>query len=176
MITLTFYGLNMYALGDLSPSLSLRLSKVLNVQENLISLRVVESMIFYKGIDQNTWEVMVDIRLNETMKKLEQEIVKIIQDVLKEQTIHLTCDFTYVSSHSRIQIISQDYPRFITEDNQVVVSQTHEKTSEIYTGNIFQNVQEKLDQSAKLFDNEQEEQTCHCGKHEGQCDCGHTHD
>jgi hypothetical protein len=176
MMTLTFYGLNMYALGDLSPSLSLRLSKAFKMQETLISLRVVESMIFYKGIDQNTWEVMVDIRLNETMKNHEQEIVKILQDVLKEQTIHLTCDFTYVSSQSRVQIISEDYPRFITEDNQVVVGHTHEKTTEIYTGNIFQNVQEKLDQSAKLFDNEQEEHTCHCGKREGQCDCGHSHD
>lgn len=176
MITLTFYGLNMYALGDLSPALLPRLSNTLKIEETTITLRVVESMIFYKGIDQNTWEVMVDIRLLETLKKHEPAIVKIIQDVLKEHTIHLTCDFTYVTSVSRVQIISTDYPRYITDDNQVVVGHTHEKTSDVFTGNIFQNVQEKLDQTASLFENEEEEHSCTCGKHEGKCDCGHQHD
>jgi hypothetical protein len=172
MITLTFYGLNMYALGDLSSVLLNRLSQTLKIEEKLITLRAIESMIFYKGIDQNTWEVMVDIRMLESMKQHEQKIMQLLQDVLKEQTIHLTCDFIYVKESSRVQFISNDYPRYITDDNQVIVGHTHEKTTDVFTGNIFQNVQDKLNQTATLFENEQEEHTCTCGKHEGACDCG----
>ena len=176
MITFTFYGLNLYALGDLSTGLLNRLAQTLKLEEKAITLRAVESMIFYKGLDQNTWEVMVDIRLLESMKHQQPIIVQLLKDFLKEQTIHLTCDFTYVTEVSRSQLISKDYPRYITEDNQVIVGHTHEKTSDVFTGNIFQNVQEKLDQTAALFENEQEEHTCTCGKHQGACDCGSHHD
>lgn len=176
MITLTFYGLNMLALGDLSGILLTRLASKLKVDETSITIRAVESMIFYKGIDQTTWEVMVDIRLLESMKEYESSIVTLLHDVLKEQTIHVTCDFIYVSSASRIQVISKDYPRYISDDNQVLVGHTHENTKDVFTGNIFQNVQEKLDQTASMFDQEESEHTCSCGKQDGACDCGSHHD
>ena len=75
MITLIFYGLDQFVVGDLSRSLTPRLAKLYEVSEDEINFVAPNDMIFHNGVEQTSWNILIHVHAPMKVSVL-QEFVK----------------------------------------------------------------------------------------------------
>ena len=99
--------------------------------------------------------------------------VSVLQDLVQqfifksigELAIHKSIEFYYFSQDNRYESLNEDYPRYLTEDNLVDTEEEDwmdkeegEGEDEIYTGDIFEGIQEKEEDVC-------EDEDCECHHH-----------
>jgi hypothetical protein len=139
-------GLDKYVVASLSRQLHQPLIALTNIQENNLFFSAQESLLFHKGVDQNAWHTIIRVHLDETLIHLKQEISDLITGALKDHTIHMHLSFYPQSKSNHLDIIQSQYPRFITESNEVKIQPSDDETEqEIYHGNIFAGKEKDLE-------------------------------
>jgi len=145
MITVIIYGLDQFVVGDISKELSTNLAKLYEVEEDEVNFVAPETMIFHKGVEQTSWNVLVHVHAPMKVSVLQDQVATLIMQTLSTVGIHIAVEFYYFSQDNRVQYINEKYPRYMTEENQVDVDQEYsedmcegEGEDEIYTGDIFE--------------------------------------
>ncbi len=139
-------GVDKYVVASLSRQLHQPLIDLTKIQENNLFFSAQESLLFHKGVDQNAWHTIINVHLDETLIHLKQAISDLLTSALKENTIHIHISFYPQSKTNHLDIIQNQYPRFITESNQVKIEPSDDETEqEIYHGNVFAGKEKDLD-------------------------------
>ena len=144
MITLTYFGLDQYIVGRLSREMTPNLAELFECNEDEINFIAPNTMLFHKGVDQTSWNVIVRVNLPKKFMVLQEEAAELIMSMTLGPTINVAVEFYYYSSDNRYVKINEDYPHFITEENLVDFDEEYdsqinegEGEDEVYTGDIF---------------------------------------
>lgn len=150
MITLIFYGLDQFVVGRLSRELTPLIAKLYEVEEDEVNFIAPNDMIFHKGTEQTSWNLLIHIHAPMKVSVLQKMMADLLLNGIGEVAIHKAVEFYYYSQDNRFQKINENYPRFITEDNLVDVEDNHDEEEEeleegegdnqIYTGDVFKDL------------------------------------
>ena len=183
MITISIYGLDQYTVGHYSGEHTANLAQLFETSEDNISFYSPNAYVFHNGVEQTSWNAIVKVNAPEKYEVLEQKVAKYLMETLKEFSINLSVEFYYYHSHHRYEHVNKEYPRFIKDENLVNVEESDE--DELYEGNIFEGMEEKLEAAYAEKEAHQfhcdddhcecdcDDEECECGEHE--CHCGHHH-
>ena len=145
MITISFYGLDQFVVGRLSRELTPNLAKLYEVSEDEISFIAPNDLIFHKGVEQTSWDLIMRVNAPKRTAMVQDEVAEYLLESIGDIAIHKTVEFYYYSEDNRYQKIHNEYPRFITEENLVETDDEYsedmeegEDDDQIYTGDIFE--------------------------------------
>lgn len=145
MITLTIYGLDQFVVGRLSRDLTPVLADLYECDQDEFLFIAPEAMVFHNGVEQTSWNAVVKVDAPLKVRVLEEQASELILKMVKGPTINVQLLFSYFSEDNFHELISDDYPRFIEEDNLVnIEAETYrddleegEGDDQIFTGDIF---------------------------------------
>ena len=156
MITVTIYGLDQFVVGRLSSEMTPSLAKLYEVDEDEINFVAPENMVFHKGVEQTSWNVIIHVNAPMKVSVLQDDVARLILASIGDVAIHKSIEFYYYSQDNRYTLFNDDYPRYITEGNTVNYDEDYcdddcddddcdceDDEEEIYTGDIFEGIEEK---------------------------------
>lgn len=174
MITISIYGLDQYTVGHYSKVHTKNIANLFEVDKDEVCFYAPDAYIFHEGVEQTSWNTIVKINAPESLEINEEKVAKYIKETLNEFTINLFIEFYYYKKSRRYSHINKEYPRFIKEDNLVnAEEEEYEEGDELYEGNIFEGLEEKLEEAAKIKEKQLEEEH-HCHHDHDEC-CCHDH-
>lgn len=145
MITITFYGLDQFVVGNLSRELTPLVAKLYEVSEDEVIFIAPDALVFHKGTEQTSWNILIKVNAPKKVSVLQEQMAQLMLHGIGEVAIHVTVEFTYYSQDDRYQKINPDYPRFITEENLVGIDDEEiedreegDEDDQIFTGDIFE--------------------------------------
>ena len=146
MITVTIYGLDQFVVGRLSREMTPNLAKLYETSEDEILFVAPENMVFHKGVEQTSWNIIIHVNTPMRTKIVEKQVATFILESIGDVAINKVVEFYYYSEDNRYSKLNESYPRFIAADNLVDVAEEDyedmeegEGEDEIFTGDIFQN-------------------------------------
>lgn len=146
MITVTIYGLDQFVVGRLSREMTPNLAKLYELSEDEILFVAPENMVFHKGVEQTSWNVIIHVNAPKKVSVLQDQVAKLILESIGDVAINKAVEFYYYSEDNRYSKLNESYPRFIDSDNLVDIAEEDyedmeegEGEDEIFTGDIFQN-------------------------------------
>jgi len=156
MINVIIYGLDEFVVGRLSTEMTSKLANICEIEEDEVNFIAPTSMVFHNGNEQTSWQVFVKVSLPKKIEVLQDEIAAYIIECLKDVSIHQEIVFDYYLQDNRVVSVNDDYPRYITESNQVnIEDESYEEEydeenedkeineDEVYDGDIFKDFNEK---------------------------------
>lgn len=151
MITITFYGLDQFVVGQLSRELTPLVAKLYEVSEDDVMFIAPEAMVFHKGTEQTSWNILITVNAPKKVSVLQDQMAQLMMHGIGEVAIHVAVEFHYYSEDDRYQKINENYPRFLAEDNLVDVESDEypedieegEEEDQIFTGDIFEGLEDK---------------------------------
>ena len=145
MITVVIYGLDQFVVGRLSREMTPNLAKLYELSEDEILFVAPENMVFHKGVEQTSWNIIIHVHAPKKVSVLEDQVAKLILESIGDVAINKMLEFYYYSQDNRYSKFNEAYPRFIAADNLVNVAdedyedmEEGEGEDEIFTGDIFQ--------------------------------------
>lgn len=148
MITISIIGLDQYAIGTYSQKHTKKLADLYEVKSEDVFFYAPNSFYYHEGVDQTSWNTLVRVHAPRQTEQLESKVTTYLFNTLKEFGINFVVEFFYYDAKNRHVHFNHDYPRFITEQNTVVIEDEHdheheEEDEEIYEGNVFADLNEK---------------------------------
>ena len=145
MITLTINGLDQFVVGRLSREMTPALAELYECDQEEILFVAHESMVFHNGVEQTIWNTIVRVDAPMKVRVLEDQVAELIMRLVKGPTINVQVVFYYFSEDNFYELINDDYPRFIEDDNLVNIEnesyrddlEEGEGDDQIFTGDIF---------------------------------------
>jgi hypothetical protein len=144
MITVFIYGLDQFVVGRLSREMTPNLAKLYEVSEDDIIFVAPENMVFHKGVEQTSWNIIIHVHAPKKVSVLQDQVAKLILESIGDVAINKILEFYYYSEDNRYTKLNESYPRFIANDNLVDIEEEDyedmeegEGEDEIYTGDIF---------------------------------------
>jgi hypothetical protein len=144
MITVFIYGLDQFVVGRLSREMTPNLAKLYEVSEDDIIFVAPENMVFHKGVEQTSWNIIIHVHAPKKVSVLQDQVAKLILESIGDVAINKILEFYYYSEDNRYTKLNESYPRFIANDNLVDIEEEDyedmeegEGENEIYTGDIF---------------------------------------
>ena len=154
MITISILGLDQFVVGRYSREHTENLAQAFECEEDEINFYAPYSMIFHKGVEQTSWNILVIVRCDERYEPHAEVIGQYLLQTLKDFAIHIEIQFDYIHEHDAFKLINDDYPLYLTESNVVHVGHDEdedececedEDDEEVYLGDVFEGMEEKLD-------------------------------
>ncbi len=165
MITVIIYGLDQFVVGRLSREMTPGLAKLYEVREEDINFVAPNNMVFHNGVEQTSWNILIHVHAPMKVSVLQDLVQQFIFKSIGELAIHKSIEFYYFSQDNRYELLNEDYPRYLTEDNLVDTEEEDwmdkeegEGEDEIYTGDIFEGIGEKEEDAC-------EDEDCECHHH-----------
>ena len=147
MITLIFYGLDQFVVGELSKEMTPSLAKLYEVKEDDVIFVATDNMVFHSGVEQTAWNALVHVHAPLKVSVLQDQVSKFILESIGNVAIHKTLEFYYYSQDNRFEKIDETYPRFMAEENTIDVDYEYnedieegEEDNQIFTGDIFEGI------------------------------------
>lgn len=153
MITFYVYGLDQFVVGDYSRDHSENLANLYEVSEDYLNFYAPSGIVFHKGIEQTSWNVIVKVTAPKKYKVFEKSVADYVFKTLSLFAIHISAEFEYFEEDSRYEKVNSKFPRFIEPDH------------------IHQEFEEDDDD----FEWEEVEEEHHHHHHDEDCDCHHHH-
>ena len=145
MITIVIFGLDQFVVGRLSREMTPNLAKLYELSEDEILFVAPENLVFHKGVEQTSWNVLINVHAPKKVSVLQDQVAKLIIESIGDVAINKIVEFYYYSEDNRYCKINESYPRFIAADNLVDIAdedyedmEEGEGDDEIFTGDIFQ--------------------------------------
>ena len=144
MITVFIYGLDQFVVGRLSREMTPNLAKLYEVSEDEIIFVAPENMVFHKGVEQTSWNIIIHVHAPKKVSVLQDQVAKLILESIGDVAINKILEFYYYSEDNRYTKLNESYPRFSASDNLVDIEEEDyedmeegEGEDDIYTGDIF---------------------------------------
>lgn len=144
MINIVLKGVDEFLGSHVEEVFSPQVAKILNVNQDEILLICLHSTIYHKGVDQTSYHMIVNFELEEKYREYEEQLVNYVLTASKNFAVHCHVSFCYCDNkvYSRID---NDYPLYVTEQNEVLVEETESQTNEeVYLGDMFADFEEQL--------------------------------
>ena len=145
MITVIIYGLDQFVVGRLSREMTPNLAKLYELSEDEILFVAPNDMIFHKGVEQTSWNIIVHVHAPKKASVLQDQVAKLILESIGDVAINKILEFYYYSEDNRYCKFNESYPRFISADILIDVAEEDyedkeegEGDDDIFTGDIFQ--------------------------------------
>ncbi len=165
MITITFIGSDRYVIGQYSKEVTAKLANLWEVEEDEILFLAPEIYVYHQGVEQTSYQVLVEVNAPEACRMVEKEVADYILKTAEAFVVHLAVRFKYFKEKTYAHI-RDDYPRYITEENEVLIEkEEYDEETEIYEGNIFENFEERLKKRAEQEESEREHHDDCCHDH-----------
>lgn len=161
MITIVILGIDPYLLRQVSRLATPKLADLYECKKDDIDFFAPEGLLVHDGVEQNTWNINVRVNAPLKVKVLEDQAVKVIRQYLKEVCVNMEITFNYYSQDNHYEFLSEDHPRFITEENSIYEDEepfANDDGEEPYLNDIFE----------EFNKNVEEHEHCDC--------CDHDHD
>ena len=177
MIIINCYGLDQYSVGHYSKNHTSNLAQLFETKEENIVFVAQDEFVFQNGIEQTSWQALIKVEAPEKYEPLEEKVASYLLKTMVDFAVHVRVVFEYFHGHHEHEFVNKEYPRFITKNNVVDVEEADED-EELFEGNIFEGMEEKLEEAYRDSD------TCHCDENcecndehecEDECCCGHHH-
>ncbi|MCD8204681.1 MAG: hypothetical protein LUC16_02520 [Coprobacillus sp.] len=148
MINISIIGLDQFIVGDISKEITPNLAKIYETDEEEINFIAPSNMYFHKGIDQTSWNTLVRVSAPHQYDIIEKEVAEIIEKGIGENAINVAIEFNYYEETHRYERISEDYPRYMTEENLINIeadeddedeNEEDDDLSDVFDGDIFAN-------------------------------------
>lgn len=146
MITISIYGLDQYAVGHYSKENTKNLAQLFETNEDNILFYAPNSYLLHYGMDQTSWNSIVRINAPRKFAALETKVAEYILKTIVVYCINASVEFYYYEEKNRYEFINKEYPRFLSEENIVNVEHEEIDEEEIYHGNVFENLDEKIEE------------------------------
>ena len=145
MFILNLNGADVYLAGQIERSVIPALSKLLKIEENEIILYAVDGFIYHDGIDQTSYNLLVEVECAKEYEKSEKEVADLIFKHVKNYSIHTRLYFNYFTGKV-YESINEEYPLFLSSSNLVDISTEEEgnENAEVFDGNIFEEYEDVL--------------------------------
>lgn len=148
MITISILGLDQYIVGRLSRDLTTNIAKLYELDEDQVVFVAPSNMIFHKGVEQTSWNVIVRVNAPMKVQVLQDEMANLLSLGLSEVAINLVIEFTYYSQDNRYEKLHPDYPRYIAENNlsdlDIELPDYEDVDPEdVYDGDVFEDFEDK---------------------------------
>ncbi len=138
MITISLLGLDPYISQHVSKAIHGQLVKLLALENEELFVYAPESFLLHDGVDQTSWHTIAHVHAPIQFKAKQNAVAAYLLKYLKTQVIHAAVEFYYYEPGDRYQDYDQDYPKFITESNQVQLTEPpDEEAAEVYQGDVF---------------------------------------
>lgn len=166
MITISFLGLDQFVVGHYSTENSSNIASLFETDENLLNFYAPSAMVFHHGVEQTSWNLIVQVRAPIRFKPLEARVADYLLKSLSEYSINIELEFEYFEEASHYEKINDSYPRYIDSDKPLDVHEDdHDEDEEdgeeeadprdradldpndpnqIYLGNAFEGFEKKL--------------------------------
>ena len=147
MISLTFYGLDQFVVGQLSNEMGVSLANLYEVSEDDILFICPECCVYHKGIDQTSWNVIVNIEAPKKVQVLQDDVMSYVKSMLNGIATNVFIRFSYYSQDDVYEFIDETYPRFLEQSNIVDFDDEdehdHDHDEDIFSGDIFKDFNKK---------------------------------
>lgn len=148
MITVLIYGLDDFVVGHLSKDLTPSLAKLYEVDEDEINFIAPSNMVFHKGVEQTSWNIIIHIHAPMKVQVLQDQVAHYLLESIGDVAINKIVEFYYYSQDNRYTKFNSEYPRYINDDNLVNAEEEYidedieegEGEDQIFTGDIFGNL------------------------------------
>lgn len=149
MILFKVYGLDQFVVGNYAKEHTSNLAKLFECHEEDIMFYAPNSFIFHKGVEQTSWNTVIEVLLPNQYHTLQENVNKYLVKTFSLFAINLHIVYTYYDRHHLYEYLNPKYPRFITDAN--LVKAEPEEVSEddlldeekVYTGDIFKDFDKK---------------------------------
>lgn len=141
MVTISILGLDQYIVGRLSRDLTPNIAKLYEISEDDVVFVAPANMVFHKGVEQTSWNVIVKVSAPMKIQVLQDEMANLLSIGLKDVAINVVIEFTYYSQDNRYEKINKDYPRYLGDDNLTDLDISYEEGVEdedVYDGDMFE--------------------------------------
>lgn len=153
MITISILGLDQFVVGRYSREHTENLAQAFECEEDEINFYAPNSMIFHKGVEQTSWNILVIVRAEERYEPHQEMVAQYIMQTLKDFAIHIEIHFEYYHEHDAFKLINDDYPLYLTESNIVNVGEDEDEDEcdhnhdeeDVYLGDVFAGMEDALD-------------------------------
>lgn len=151
MIVVKLLGIDQYQAGELVRDIHSSVAEILETDPTNVVFYAPDSFIYYKGVDQTSYQLDVEIQLPMKYHPLEERINDCLVKLLKESHVHIRVLFDYFEEEHEHLYIDEEYPRFMTEDNMAHFEyeendHNHHKNEkeDIFLGNAFAEYEERV--------------------------------
>ena len=124
MIIVTLKGADVFLSGEVERALFPTLAKVYNVDENELILHAQDGYLYHDGMDQTSFNLLVEIVAPEDYVDSEEMVASILMESSKNYSVHVRILFSYYDSTHYYERVNKDYPEYITEMQKVEVDES----------------------------------------------------
>lgn len=146
MIVIKCYGVDPYAIGDVSHQYSHIIRERLNTEEEILFISPDE-YIYNNGVEQTSWQAYIEVVIDQKYEHLQAELSQLILEALEYVAIHKLIKFNYFSASHVVESIDRERPRFIDTpvsefDEDIDIEGEEDLLSKAFIGNAFDDVEE----------------------------------
>lgn len=117
MITIQVLGLDQYVVGHYSRENTENIAQLFEVKEEDVIFYAPSAIVFHKGVEQTSWNTLVNILLPRRYDTMEKSVADYILRTLSEFSINIQVVFSYYNEHSEYAFTNPDYPRYLKDEN-----------------------------------------------------------
>lgn len=177
MITIEVVGVSGIAEEEFSFEITQNLANLYEAKIEDIMMIASDAMVMHNGTEQTSWHSIIKVIAPKKYEAMQKNVAKFLLNIASEFSLHVHVIFTYFEESNIYHKINKEYPLFyVREDNdREVDEEDDESEEEIYHGNIFEGIDEKMKHHQVC----ECEGDCGCGEEcdcGDDCDCGHHHD
>lgn len=158
MVFIKFSGLDMFLVGELTKKIHSKIAASYGLDDEDVIFQASDSFLFHKGVDQTSFNLLVEIVAPEDYVDSEEMVASILMESSKNYSVHVRILFSYYDPTHYYERVNKDYPEYITEMQEVEVDESEYDEEleydeeDLYTGNMFEDIEEKDDRPVTLND------------------------
>ena len=175
MIIIEFQGLDQFVVGHYSKAHSENLANLFEVDEDELNFYAPNSMFFHKGVEQTSWHSLIIVRAPHKYEAIEDKVAKYLLDTVGDFSINFEVLFQYYDEEHLYKKTNDAYPLYMDsnniheeideeyhlgddpihdmedeeDDEEYHEHHHHHESEEIFLGNAFEGVEERLDEIYK---------------------------
>lgn len=144
MIVIKMLGIDQFQGQDIVNDIHSQVAQIFETDPEDIIFYTPDSFLVYKGVEQTSYHLDLEIELPEKYKPLENQIATYLSKLLVNQiTVHLRVLFTYFDEDNEHIFINEDYPKYMTNENMAHFEVEDENT-EPYLGDAFADYEKRV--------------------------------
>lgn len=151
MINVSFIGIDLYQVGEVSAKIHSKLAELFEVKDEDVVMSSFDSFVYYKGHEQTSINLYIRIDLEEKYRPFQKKAADFLLEASEELSVHCTLYFNYIKESDIYQRVNGKYPRYLTFENaKPAPEEEYDENKEysdeeVYTEDIFAKLDEEDD-------------------------------
>lgn len=158
MVIVNFSGLDIFLVGELNKAIHDKIAAAYGLDEEDVIFQASDSFIFYKGCEQTSFNLLIKVDAPNEYVDCEEVVASILMEESKNYSIHVRILFNYYDANHYYERVNKSYPEYIEDigdvevDNSEYDEELEYGENELYTGNVFKDLDSDDDRPITLND------------------------